>query len=207
MEKAGSVWGTLSVIDCNKHVDKKGRFSYLSWTWAWSMVKENYPEAVYTLEDDMTFQDGTMEVRVSVAIDGMTHTMWLPVLDHQNKAIKNPNAFDINSSRMRCLVKCLAMFGLGHYIYAGESVPQERAVEETDDMIIAGAEINRCLENDDYHGAAQAYDEWEYGEVKVICRARSNGGQLSPENRVKLKSTEFRLALNEARGITMEETP
>ena len=25
---------------------------------------------------------------------------------------------------MRCLVKCCAMFGLGHYIYAGESVPQ-----------------------------------------------------------------------------------
>jgi len=49
--------------------------------------------------------------------------MWLPVLDHKNKAITNPNAFDINSARMRCLVKCLAMHGLGHYIYSGESFP------------------------------------------------------------------------------------
>ena len=30
---------------------------------------------------------------------------------------------------MRCLVKCLAMFGLGHYIYAGEDLPS--ADEET----------------------------------------------------------------------------
>ena len=28
---------------------------------------------------------------------------------------------------MRCLVKCLAMFGLGHYIYAGEDLPSAEA--------------------------------------------------------------------------------
>jgi hypothetical protein len=28
---------------------------------------------------------------------------------------------------MRCLVKCLSLFGLGWYIYAGEDVPQARA--------------------------------------------------------------------------------
>lgn len=120
-----SIWKTLSTIDCNAHVDKKGQFSYLSWTWAWSMVKENYPRAFYRLLDDTVYPDGTMEVRVEVTIEELSHTMWLPVLDFKNRAISSPNAFDINSSRMRCLVKCLAMFGLGHYIYAGESVPQE----------------------------------------------------------------------------------
>ena len=50
--------------------------------------------------------------------------MWLPVMDHRNKAIPNPDKFAINSSKMRCLVKCFAMFGLGHYIYAGEDLPQ-----------------------------------------------------------------------------------
>jgi len=119
-----SIWETLSKIDCNAHVEKKGRFSYLSWTWAWAMVKERYPLAHYTLEPDITYPDGTMEVRCTVAIDELSHTMWLPVINSNNKAIANPNAFDVNSSRMRCLVKCLAMFGLGHYIYAGESVPQ-----------------------------------------------------------------------------------
>ena len=118
-----SVWATLSGIDCNKHTEKKGQFSYLSWTWAWAMVAERYPDATYNIEDDITYQDGSMEVRCTVRIDGLSHTMWLPVLDFKNKAIPNPNAFDVNSSRMRCLVKCLAMFGLGHYIYAGESLP------------------------------------------------------------------------------------
>lgn len=120
-----STWETLSKIDCNAYVEKKGRFSYLSWTWAWSMVKELYPLAQYTIEPDITYPDSTMEVRCTVTIDALSHTMWLPVINSNNKAIANPNAFDVNSSRMRCLVKCLAMFGLGHYIYAGESVPQQ----------------------------------------------------------------------------------
>jgi len=120
-----SIWKTLSTIDCNEHVDKKGQFSYLSWTWAWAMVKERYPFAVYTIEPDITYPDKTMEVRCTVTIDNLSHTMWLPVLDFKNRAIVSPNAFDVNSSRMRCLVKCLAMFGLGHYIYAGESLPTE----------------------------------------------------------------------------------
>jgi hypothetical protein len=128
----------LSSIDCSQHIEKKGKFSYLAWTWAWAMVKERYPEARYNLLGDIVYPDGTMEVRVEVAIplkylamdDGsveevctLSHTMWLPVLDYNNKPIPSPNAFDINTARMRCLVKCLAMFGLGHYIYAGESMP------------------------------------------------------------------------------------
>lgn len=118
-----SIWETLSTIDCSEHIEKKGQFSYLSWTWAWAMVKQRYPNATYTILDDTFYSDGTMEVRMMVDIEGLQHTMWLPVLDFKNKAIQNPNAFDINSSRMRCLVKCLAFFGLGHYIYAGESFP------------------------------------------------------------------------------------
>jgi hypothetical protein len=126
---SNSIWATLSAIDCNEHIEKKGQFSYLAWTWAWAMVKEHYPRAYYDLSDDIVYPDSTMEVRVRVGIPvsdescALTHQMWLPVLDFKNKPIANPNAFDINTARMRCLVKCLAMFGLGHYIYAGESMP------------------------------------------------------------------------------------
>jgi len=120
-----SIWKTLSAIDCSAHTEQKGNFTYLSWTWAWAMVKERYPDAIYHIENDIVYPDGTMEVRCSVTIEGLSHTMWLPVLDFKNKAIQHPNAFDINTSRMRVLVKCLAMFGLGHYIYAGESFPQQ----------------------------------------------------------------------------------
>ena len=149
-----SIWKTLSAIDCNEHVDKKGQFSYLSWTWAWAIVKENYPEADYHLEDDTIYADGTMEVRVSVSIDTVTfHTMWLPVLNFQNKAIANPDAFAINSARMRCLVKCLAMFGLGHYIYAGESAPQE--AEE--DISSALAAIENSTTMDELQGHFKSF--------------------------------------------------
>jgi len=143
-----SVWATLSTIDCKDHVDKKGQFSYLSWTWAWAMVKDLYPLASYELLPDTVYPDGTMEVRVKVGIgsngwdrdgvfsgDYVSNTMWLPVLDFKNKAISGPNAFDINSARMRCLVKCLAMFGLGHYIYAGESTPQEAAEDIASEVL------------------------------------------------------------------------
>ena len=199
-----SIWETLSTIDCSEHIEKKGQFSYLAWTWAWAMVKDNYSDAEYVLKDDIVYPDGTMKVRVSVSILGLCHTMWLPVLDFKNKAIQNPNAFDINSARMRCLVKCLAMFGLGHYIYAGESLPQEKAIEESPEMIRAGAEINACLEKDDFYGAAELWIEWDYEEIKLIERAPSKGGQLSTESRKKARSTEFRMALNEAKGISME---
>jgi hypothetical protein len=146
-----------------------------------------------------------MEVRVCVRIGELHHTMWLPVLDFKNRAIQNPNAMDINSARMRCLVKCLAMFGLGHYIYAGESFPQEPVIVETDQMIQAGAQLNACFEADDLPGAAQLWEEWDHQELSIIARARANGGQLSPANRLKMKDTPFRLALNEARGIYIDD--
>jgi hypothetical protein len=200
---SNSVWATLSAINCNEHVEKKGKFSYLSWTWAWAMVCEKYPDAKYQIEDDIVYPDGSMEVRVTVGIDGINHTMWLPVLDFKNKPITNPNAFDVNSARMRVLVKCLAMHGLGHYIYSGESTPQEPVITETEQMIRAGAEINACFEADDLPGAAQLWDEWKPEELAIIARAPSNGGQLTTANRAKMKETAFRLALNEVRGIDM----
>jgi len=49
--------------------------------------------------------------------------MWLPVMDNRNKAIVLPTARDISDARMRCLVKAIAMHGLGIYLYAGEDLP------------------------------------------------------------------------------------
>lgn len=118
-----SIWKTLSSINVNDHTETKGKFTYLSWAWAWAAVKKEYPAAKYKFLESKVFPDSTMEIWCSVSIEELTHEMWLPVMNHQNKAIANPNAMDINKTRMRCLVKCLAMFGLGHYIYAGEDLP------------------------------------------------------------------------------------
>lgn len=118
-----TAWKALSGIDVGNKIEKKGRFSYLSWSWAWQQVKDKYPGATFEILEDVVFPDGTREVRVSVTIEGLTHMMWLPVMDHSNKAIQNPNARQINDARMRCWVKAIALHGLGLYIYAGEDVP------------------------------------------------------------------------------------
>lgn len=125
---AKQIWNTLSAIDVSNHVEKKANLSYLSWAWAWGTLMKHYPDARYTF-DDRTFPDGTMEITCSITIfsddcNPTSRYMWLPVMDNRNKAIANPDAFQINTAKMRCLTKCLAMFGLGHYIYAGEDLPE-----------------------------------------------------------------------------------
>ena len=114
---------TLSNIDVNEHTEKKGQFTYLSWTWAWKTLVENTESAAYIWNEDKVFSDGTMEVSCSLTVNDHTLPMWLAVTDYKNEAIKEPDSASINTARMRCLVKAMAMFGLGHYIYAGESFP------------------------------------------------------------------------------------
>ena len=41
------------------------------------------------------------------------------------KSVEGISMFDINKTIMRCLVKNLAMFGLGLYIYSGEDLPED----------------------------------------------------------------------------------
>ena len=129
-----SVFETLSSINVNDKVEKKNNLSYLPWAWAWGETKKHYPSATYTVMRDpqtdkpyFTDTDLGIMVMTSVTIDTQTLEMWLPVLDYRNKAISIDKAtmFDVNTSLMRCLTKNLAMFGLGHYIYAGEDIPQE----------------------------------------------------------------------------------
>ena len=121
-----SVWETLSRIDCSKYVEKKGRFNYLSWAWAWSICKENYPTANYEYRENPegypVFKDeeGNAFVSVSVTVEGLTHTEHLPVMDNYNNPILHPSSTDISNSNKRCLVKALAFHGLGINVYAGE---------------------------------------------------------------------------------------
>lgn len=118
------IWQKLSAIDVSQHVEKKNGLSYLSWAWAWGVLMEHFPEAEYSFDPPQTFDNGTMMVFCTVTIGDRSRRMWLPVMNHKNQAIPNPDAFAVNTAMMRCLVKCLALWGLGHYIYAGEDLPQ-----------------------------------------------------------------------------------
>ena len=117
-------WKTLSALNVNDDKEKKGRFDYLSWADAWKHVQNNVEDATYELLEDLVYPDNTREVRCSVTINGVTHTMWLAVMDNTNRAIKNPDARAINDARMRCFVKAIAMHGLGLYVYQGEDLPE-----------------------------------------------------------------------------------
>ena len=111
----------LSRLDCSPGVEvKHGGLSYLSWSYAWHLLVSKYPESTYYFGEPMTLPDGTMMVKAGVEVDHLTHEMMLPVLDHRNKPIANPNAFDYNSAQMRCLVKCIAMHGVGIQMYLGD---------------------------------------------------------------------------------------
>jgi hypothetical protein len=119
------VWDTLSKVDVSEHTDNKGGLTYLSWAWAWGTLMKHYPEAEYFFEDEKFFPDGSCQVEAGVVIRGNDRRMWLPVMDYRNNAIMNPDARKISDTKMRCLTKCISMWGLGHYIYAGEDLPED----------------------------------------------------------------------------------
>ena len=135
-----------------KKTGENRELSYLSWTYAWSEFKKVYPDATYniktyvneneTLVPYMYDENTGYMVTTEVTAEGLTYMMWLPVMDSNNRAMKKdpykiitskgkeinvPAAtmFDVNKTIMRCLVKNLAMFGLGLYIYAGEDIPED----------------------------------------------------------------------------------
>ena len=158
MEHFNKLYG----INVNGHTEEKNGLTYLSWAWAWAEIKRVYPDATYTIkkfENSLPYvydeKVGYM-VFTEVTIEGLTYEMWLPVMDGANKAMKSePYAyktkygektveaatmFDINKTIMRCLVKNLAMFGLGMYIYAGEDLPEVE--EKKIDKMTADALVN-----------------------------------------------------------------
>ena len=153
-----NIFNTLNPINVNGHTEEKNGLTYLSWSWAWAEVKKIYPTATYIIErfgeeNKPYLYDENLGYMVftSMTIEGLTHNMWLPVMDSNNKAMKNvpytyqvkkwnnktkqseliekkceaATMFDVNKAIMRCLVKNIGMFGLGLYIYAGEDLPEE----------------------------------------------------------------------------------
>lgn len=127
----------LLKLNVQDHVEKKNGLTYLSWAWAWAEALKADPTAAFSVD---TFQradgttipymdiNGTAMVWVRTTLFSKEMTCMLPVMDHRNKPIPNPDAFQVNTAIMRCLTKCLAMHGLGLYIYAGEDLPEDDGV-------------------------------------------------------------------------------
>lgn len=127
-----SVFEVLNAINCNEHTEKKNGLTYLSWAWAWQIVKQNFPNADYTIYEDANGRfyhtDGrTCWVKTGVTIEGIEHIEYLPVMDYKNASISvdRVTSFDVNKAIQRSLTKAVARHGLGLYIYAGEDLPDK----------------------------------------------------------------------------------
>ena len=125
-----SVFAVLSTIDCKEHIEKKKDLSYLSWAWAWQILKEKYPTAFYTIyenKDGLNYHtDGkTCWVKTGVTVEGIEHIEYLPIMDYRNASIPVDKVVstDVNKTIQRSLTKAVARHGLGLYIYAGEDIP------------------------------------------------------------------------------------
>lgn len=127
----------LLKLNVNDHVEKKQNLSYLSWAWAWAEALKADPAATFEVKtfDGKPYMDvnGTGMVWVTVTMFGKPMTCFLPVMNHRNQPIQNPDSFQVNTSIMRCMTKGLALHGLGLYIYAGEDLPQG---SETEPVIV-----------------------------------------------------------------------
>ena len=134
----GEVWETLSKVDVSKHTEEKMKLTYLSWSRMWMLLCEHYPQAQYEFVDFdgvpyRTFPDGTAEVVTRVMIDDLVREIPLPVMDYKNNPVVNPHARQVRDNSMRCLVKCVAMFGLGISVFTGmaeETLPDESIDEQ-----------------------------------------------------------------------------
>lgn len=133
-----TIWRTLSKINVNDFTESKAGLTYLSWSHAYRMMMENYPELTIkwlgttdkngVTRDVTYYEGGTASVSCAVTIGSVVREMWLPVMDSRMKSIENPSSRDISDAKMRCLVKCFALLGLGIYVYSGDGLPYEEEV-------------------------------------------------------------------------------
>ena len=153
-DREPTAYERLAALDVGRYIEKKGNLSYLSWAWAVDQLLRADPSASWVYADPTRYGGDTMMVSCTVTAFGQARTMQLPVMDHRNKAIPNPDAFAVNTAMQRCLVKAIALHGLGLYIYAGEDVPRgtdpapgDGAAEPTEAQLIALQELRDAALN------------------------------------------------------------
>lgn len=157
-KESQTVFKTLNAVNVTPFTEKFNNLSYLTWSKAIEVVLDLYPdmsyEIVFNEETNLPYfvSDEGIMCYTKVTIEGVTRMMWLPVMDHTNRAMKTTpyeyqvfdkyqkkfvtktveaaTMFDINKTIMRCLTKNLAMFGLGLHIYMGEDLPTPVKEEE-----------------------------------------------------------------------------
>jgi hypothetical protein len=108
---------------------KKGRFNYLSWAYAVDVLLQEDKDANWEFKAPQMFGE-TMMVFCTVTAFGASRTAFFQVMNNNNQPIANPDANNVNKSMQRCLVKAIALHGIGLYIFEGEDIPEEDEQEQ-----------------------------------------------------------------------------
>ncbi len=117
-------YAQIRKINLNTHIEKKNGLSYLSWAWAVDQLLMLDSEASWEYGEPRRFGK-TLMVFCTVTAFGKRRTAQLPVMDFYNRAISNPDAYQVNTAMQRCLAKAISLHGIGLYIYAGEDLPEK----------------------------------------------------------------------------------
>jgi len=172
--KVMKTFNELRLINVNEHTDKKGKFTYLSWNWAVDQLLQNDPSATWTFGEPVYFNE-TLMVFCTVTAFGKSMTCQMPVINNKNTAISNPNAMDVNTGMMRCLTKCISLFGIGLYIYAGEDLPEDEIVdlsEQANTWCVAINGAKNIEELKETYGAAYKALSKDKSAVATISTAK-----------------------------------
>ena len=163
----------LNKINVNSKIEKKNNLSYLSWAWAVEQLLLNDPTATWEYKPHQIWNE-TVMVFCEVKAFGVSRTAQLPVMDHRNKAISNPDAFAVNTAMQRCLAKAIALHGIGLYIYAGEDLPSEEKVDEleTYKAKLEAAESLDALKAEFSTGYKAMKDKPEIKELVAVYEAK-----------------------------------
>ena len=133
-KKGLTTFEKLSAINVNAKTVKKGGYTYLSWSWAWSEVKKACPDANYTVyenADGLFYHNDkrTAWVKTGVTIEGVEHIEYLPIMNFSNKSMSlgDITSMDVNKAIQRSITKASARHGLAIYLYLGEDLPESEA--------------------------------------------------------------------------------
>jgi len=206
---AGEIWNTLSAIDVSKHTEKRRQgsieLSYLSWANAWAYAMAHYPELTVkwhgmtdkdnVTRDVTTYEDGSCSVCCSITIGEVKREMWLPVMDYRNNAIigtvgadgrpTGPDARAISDAKQRCLVKCLAAYGLGHYLYSGEDVPPNISVEQIVEAPVKPKKKKKAAKKKKEEPVVESPDAGALKDELIALTHRLNDGGWIPDDATK----------------------
>ena len=185
MGNTQSTFKELTSINVRDKVEKKGRFDYLSWAYAWAIVKDKYPSANRTVyESDHTglnyFTDGnTGYVKVGITINDIEHIDYLPIMGHNNQSLSvdKISSFAVNKTIQRSTVKAIAMHGLGLSLWAGEDLAD--ISETAPKKVTTSAKKKPTLK--------KTHDKWN--DVVNFVKANKNETFASTISKVEQKFT------------------